>query len=394
MRQRSNTAWWIAVISAAALTALWAYFLPLRRVARGQNDFLAFYAGAKLAGAPDLYSAQTAKQMQAEMAGIWLPAVIYIRPPFYAALLKPLARMPYRAAYWLFQALNLAALASFLWKWGRRDPWLWALGAISIPVATAFANGQDILLLVWTCAAAYELETRGKQFRAGLLISLLAVKFHVFVFVPLVVALRRQWRTLAGTAAGGAALYAVAAGLQGWNWPAAYLRFLRTPQITPAFFTMPNLRGLGMAVASDGSAVALGVEAASALAVVAVLLYAAPRIREFGAAIALAVTAGLLTSHHAYVQDACLLLLIPALAPEKRRTRRAALAMLAPPAYFLLMADGPASALAPLGFLIVFAVLAREAVAASAQDAANLKVEIEAPDALHAAPQTGPPEPA
>ena len=47
-------------------------------------------------------------------------------------------------------------------------------------------------------------------------------------------------------------------------------------------------------------------------------------------------------SHHAYVQDACLLLLIPVLMPGRRWTRVAALCLLAPPAYFLLMAGGPA----------------------------------------------------
>lgn len=333
---------------------------------RGQNDFLAFYAGAKLAGTPELYSAAAAKQWQAKVADVWLPAVIYIRPPFYAAMLKPLAMLPYRAAYALFQALNLAALAAFLWTRARRDPLLWALGAVSIPVATAFANGQDILLLIWVVVAACELERRGKHFWAGLVLSLLAIKFHIFIFVPLVILLHKRWNMLAGGALGGCVLFTVASMLQGWNWPAGYLRFLQTPELTPTPMTMPNLRGLAMALApalsSESSRAALMLEIALAAAVVIALLAAVWKASDFGAAMAAAVIAGLLVGRHAYVQDCCLLLLVPVLAPAYRRSRVMALTMLAPPVYFVLLASAPLSALAPLGLVALFAAIVFEAV--------------------------------
>lgn len=362
----------LALLCAAILTSVWVYCLPLGRVARGQNDFLAFYAGAKLAGTPELYSAEAAKQWQAKVADIWLPAVVYIRPPFYAAMLKPLAALPYRAAYAVFQALNLAALASFLWMHARRDPLLLTLGGASIPVATAFANGQDILLMIWILAAARALERRKKHFWAGLLLSLLAIKFHIFVFVPLVMLAGKRWSMLAGSALGGSVLFGVACALQGWNWAPGYLRFLETPQITPTPMTMPNLRGLAMALAGDGSRAAGVLELALAAAVTLALLYVLRKSRDFGASLAAAVVAGLLIGRHAYVQDCCLLLLVPALAPALAKSRTVALAALAPPVYFLLLANSAVSVLAPLSLLCLFGTIAFETVSEGASAGVQL----------------------
>ena len=356
IRPRYQIGW--AILFAASLTALRIYFLPLGRVLRGQNDFLSLYAGAKLSGTPYLYSLPAAKDVQQSAANIWLPTVIYSRPPLYAALLKPIGALPYRTAYAIFEALNLAALCVFLWCWARRDRLLLILGAISIPVATAFANGQDVLLLVLLCAAAWELDRRGKSFWCGAILPLLSIKFHFFLFIPAVLIVQKRWRMLSGAALTGGVLFLVAAVAQGWNWPAEYAHFLRTAEITPTGFTMPNMRGL--LIATVGDRPRLEWILAAALAVI--VIYAVARIRDFGPALALAIAAGLLTSHHAYVQDASLLLLIPVMAPNLRRSRKIALALIAPPIYFLLMADGPVSGAMPAGLLVLFAVIAAEAV--------------------------------
>jgi len=350
----------LALVLATGLTLLWIHFLPLDRVLLGQNDFLAFYAGAKLSGTPLLYSAVTARRLQESVANIWVPAETFIRPPFYAALLRPFAALPYRAAYDLFETLNLAALFAFLWFGARGDRLLCVLGGISIPVATALANGQDILLLLLVCLGGWRLEQREKPFWAGLVFSLLAIKFHLFLFVPAVFLLRKRWRTLAGTAAGGMALFAVGALLEGWNWPLRYLELLRTPAITPVSFTMPNLRGLLRATVGDAIGDVIGVEVLLTALVALLFIWVTLRTPDLGQGLALAVAAGLLTSYHAYVQDACLLLTIPVFAPGLEWTRRITLALLAPPLYFLLMAEGPVSAALPLGIVALFTAIAWE----------------------------------
>ncbi|HEY3742545.1 MAG TPA: hypothetical protein VGL53_22000, partial [Bryobacteraceae bacterium] len=64
------------------------------RVIRGQNDFAALYAGGKLAGTPDLYSRTANLALIQSTIGMTMDTVVYTRPPFYAALLKPLTSLP------------------------------------------------------------------------------------------------------------------------------------------------------------------------------------------------------------------------------------------------------------------------------------------------------------
>jgi hypothetical protein len=161
---------WTALLS-AALVALWGCFLPWKRALAGQNDFLALYVGATLAGTPDLYSPPVFERMQKKTVNIRMPAVLFSRPPFYAVLLKPLAAMPYPAAYLLFQVLSVAALVSALRVLAPRGDPLWLLGGMSIPVLTAFINGQDVLLVLAAAAASIALWRRGFTFASGLVLS-------------------------------------------------------------------------------------------------------------------------------------------------------------------------------------------------------------------------------
>jgi hypothetical protein len=337
---------WTALLS-AALVALWGCFLPWKRALAGQNDFLALYVGATLAGTPDLYSPPVFERMQKKTVNIRMPAVLFSRPPFYAVLLKPLAAMPYPAAYLLFQVLSVAALVSALRVLAPRGDPLWLLGGMSIPVLTAFINGQDVLLVLAAAAASIALWRRGFTFVAGLVLSLCAIKFHFFLFVPFALIFRRQWRQLGGAATGLVTFYGIGAAAQGWRWPVNYLgflQFLRNPELTPAPYTMPNIHGLVMAAFGDARGLEIAVAALTALGV----LYVLARADEFEMTLALAIAAGLLINVHTYIQDYCLLMLLPAVAARDSMARKFGLALLAPPAYFLLMADGPAGAAVPL----------------------------------------------
>jgi hypothetical protein len=336
---------WAAILC-ASLVALWGCFLPWKRVIAGQGDFLSFYIGAQLVNTPDLYAPSAFEREQVKVANIHLPAVLFSRPPFYGVFLRPLTLLPYRWAFVLFVVLNVAALAVCLWKFTPRGDPLRLMGAVSIPVLTALINGQDALLILAACFGAIALWRRGKTELAGLVLSLCAVKFHFFLFVPFVLIFKRQWRTLAGSAAGIGLLYVIAAAAQGWAWPAEYaryLQFLRAPDRTPVPYTMPNLHGLILAVFGN----ILHVEAAFAVLIALGAVYSIAKTPSFELALALAVAAGLLINVHTYIQDCTLLILVPALAPADSLARKLALALLAPPGYFLLMADGPIGAVFP-----------------------------------------------
>jgi hypothetical protein len=341
----------LAILLGAAFIGLWVSLLPWERVVKGQNDFLGIYAGAVLVHTPDLYSKAAIEKVQRRLADIWLPEVLSPRPPFYSALLSALTPLPYRVSYALYQALNLAALGLFFLLWAPRDRVLWLLGGVSIPVVTAFANGQDVLLALLICAVSIELARRRQLFLAGLILPLCALKFHIFIFLPVMLLVRKQWRILAGGETGMAALYLVAAMFQGWLWPLPYAHFLRTAEISPTPFTLPNLRGLLLATTGDNLKVELILSALVAVAVV----YISVKSKDFAFAFAMCVVAGLLTSHHDAIQDCCLLLLVPVFAGSSM-VRTVSLLLLAPPVYFLLLADGPVSGLVPLAMVALLGV--------------------------------------
>ena len=92
--------------------ALWGAALPWQRVWAGHNDFMQLYAGGTLAGTSELYSSGANRAM-GEQLGFWMPAVQFVRLPYYALLLKPLTILPYHTAYVVFQGACLAAALAF-----------------------------------------------------------------------------------------------------------------------------------------------------------------------------------------------------------------------------------------------------------------------------------------
>lgn len=347
-----------ALCVSLGLVALWVSQLDWSIVARGDNDFAMIYTGAKLAGTPSPYSFEEFQQTQKQFASVHSEHVLFARPPHYAFLLKPLALLPYSAAYVVFTLLNLAAFGVFLYWFAPRTSsgWraaYWLAGAASIPVLTAFVLGQDVMLLLLICGAAVLLVRKNIPFAAGMLLALLTIKPHMFLMLPVLLIARKEWRVFLGGAVGGAVLFVISTITQGWNWPGEYFGLLRQSEDAVGY-TLPNLRGLLMATIGEN----IGVELALAAAVLALVAIASRQSADFETAFAAAIVAGLLVSHHAYIQDCCLLLAVSAFAVTNPRLRIAALVLMTPPFYFLLGA-GAASVLLPAGllFLLIVSVL-------------------------------------
>ncbi|MEQ1949061.1 MAG: glycosyltransferase family 87 protein [Bryobacteraceae bacterium] len=352
----------ILVIAAAlicfGLVALWGSQLDWSIVSRGDNDFAMLYTGAKLVGSASLYDAAAFQRAQREFANVHGEHVLFARLPYYALLWKPLTLLPYATAYRAYTFVNLAALAVFLYWFAPRAPWDWRIaywlcGVISIPVLTAFVSGQDVALLLLIVGGAVLLIRRDSRFLAGVLLSLCTIKPHMFLLLPLLLLARKQWRILAGGAAGGAVLFLISTIAQGWNWPAAYFRLVSESEDSVAY-TLPNLRGLVNALVGES----LPTELVLAAAVVVLVALAARKIADFETAMAAALVGGLLVSHHAYIQDCCLLLAAAALARKSAWLRKGGLLLLTPPFYFLLGA-GNISILLPAGlvFLLVSTIV-------------------------------------
>jgi Glycosyltransferase family 87 len=348
---------WIQWISAAVGLTLLIFlgFLQRDRFFPGQNDFLQLYAGAKLSGTPELYSPVAARRIHRESAGVELEGVYYSRPPFYAVMLRPLAMLPYRAAYWTFEGLSFAAFAVFLFLFVPQCKELVLFSSLCFPLLSNFLNGQDVTLVLLASGCSILAIRNGYGFLGGLLLSLCAIKGHLFVLTPLVFLLYRRWSVLAGGAAGGAVLTAISFLTDGPDWPHRYLTLLENPELHPNPSSMPNLRGLVFGIAGAEHPAAYWL---LTILVAAAVAWLAWRLQDLEMAFAMSLIAGLLVGYHAYLQDAVLLLLPFAIviAKSKDKPLRVLMALaILPPIYICLMLGRPYNIAVPLMLIAVLA---------------------------------------
>ena len=280
-------------------------WLARERALRGQNDFAAFYAGGRLAGTPDLYSRPANTALVAKVTGVTMPAVVFIRPPFYAALLSPLSALPYRLAYAVFSLIGLASAVWFVVRFSGECPSLPFFAAMSIPVVDALCDGQDTPLLLLFLGTAMLLARRKRDFLAGVVLSLCAIKFHLFVMLPVALLLQRRWRMLAGGGIGIALLTALGAIVSGPGALLDWIRLLRDPSIGFAAAVMPNLHGLVAAVHADPR-----LEIVLAAAVLGAFLWTVSRAESFDVLLAVSIVCGLLVNFHSGISDDVLLLVV------------------------------------------------------------------------------------
>jgi hypothetical protein len=326
-------------------------YLWRERALKGENDFVAFYAGARLVGTSDLYSRAANQALIQSILGFPLENVTYIRPPFYAALLKPLSLLPYHAAYAVF---TLAGLASFLWfviKFSRECPPLAFLASMSVPLLTAACGGQDTPFLLPILGGSVLLARCKRDFLSGMLLSLCAIKFHLFLFVPLLLLLKKRWGVLGGVTAGTALLTFLGILAGGVDSLRAFVDTLRDPWISASATIMPNIHGLVYAVHGD-----VWLEGLLIASVAGAFLWTLFKTDNYEILLAVALLCGLLVSFHSGVADD--LLLLPVFVTvigtcTSAPLRIAAALILTPIPYFMVLAGAPYSAIVPLALLLL-----------------------------------------
>ena len=271
-------------------------------------DFIIFYAASNLAlhGHAALAYAPAAL-LAAERGAVAASRGLYLwcYPPSFQLAMAPLALLPYRAA--------LAA-----WLAATGGLYLAAVRLISptraaLPLALAFpaafltlVQGQTGFLTAALLGGGLLLSER-RPILSGAVLGLLIYKPHFGVLVPLALMAGARWRTLAAMAGTAAALV----GASAWAFgPGAWLQFVATlPLVShnlssgllplakdPSLFA--GLRQLGAP-----QTLALGVNAAIALPVIALTLKAWRDRTALPLRTGLTVTAILIASPYAFDYD-------------------------------------------------------------------------------------------
>lgn len=324
----------------------------------GQNDFVPLYHAGQVVGTPELYDAESFYAFQRERFGAHNDSLRFTRPPCYALVFAPLARLPYLTAYALYSLASVLALVAFFWLWrtpSRADTVLFA--AWHIPLFASLMNGQDTLfLLVWIALAWHWFEQE-QDAHAGGILALCAAKFHLFTLLPLWMLATRRWKALKGFAAGAGVLLGLSFVAGGASWPVSYFETLTDGRVHPTAAAMPNLHGL---LAETPSGVII--EALLSLFIVGAAWYSA-RTMVWDYALAIALVGGLLLSFHSYLTDSVLLL--PAVLAATARLRGGfapflGILLITPVLGFTLLMQRPASYAMQAALVLFFAALVWE----------------------------------
>jgi len=295
----------ISVALLLIITAAWVINSKPAEFLCGINDYFAFYGGAKLLATHQLYDAAAMRELQIRTFGGVMPNVLYIRPPFEAALLRPLASLPYLVSYWSFQAICLASVIAFMCLFRHKVPEVVPMTGVSFPLACAFLNGQDVVLVLLAAGIGLVLLDREHDFLAGLVLAVCSTKPHLFGLVAIGFLIHRRWRVIGGGVTGLSALTALSYWAAGLSWPRRFLETLSNPTIHPNTLGMGNLYALayGFTPLLEWTYVPLLV------LVVAGFVYLAYKDRSTERMIAYGIVGGLLIGRHAFCQDYALLLL-------------------------------------------------------------------------------------
>ena len=266
------------------------------------NEFISFYAGARFAGTPYLYDKARVYQEQIRIVGGYGDPFLFGRLPFYAALLSPLGRLSYRMAYYVWQGVMFGALLGFIWAFPVTNRRLTLLACCwSVPLLIVFAFAQDVTLMLLIVALALRYRERS-PILIGMVMSLFAIKPHLFLLLPLLFLGQRLWKMLFGFSLGAVALTGLSFATGGLRWPAQMAGVIFLPTTLPKQYLMPNFRGL-LQPFTDQLLLELFLDL-----IAAALVWLVIRRANFEFGMAAVISGSLLVSHHAGPQDCAMLI--------------------------------------------------------------------------------------
>jgi alpha-1,2-mannosyltransferase len=230
------------------------------------TDFISFYAAGALAdaGTPAAAYEPTAHYAAEENArGAGVEYRFFYYPPVFLMLCAAFARLPYLAAFMIFEVVTLVLyLAAACRILGERG-FSVLVPLLAFPaVFWTLGLGQNALLTAALFGAATYCVDR-RPVAAGLLFGALCYKPHFGLLVPVALLAGRHWRAAATALASAAALCGLSLVLFGWE---TWHSFLAAAQASHATYESGKITFSGF-VSPFGATLLLGGNRVAAYAV-------------------------------------------------------------------------------------------------------------------------------
>jgi hypothetical protein len=304
----------------AAGISIWAGL----RAVRTDDDFVGIYAAAQLAGTGHLFDVDRITRLEANYQPV-PHSLPFLRLPIYAFVCKPLTWFPYPMARLFWALLNLAAMVAGVLLWPASSKWAKAFVLCSYPFVYNLILGQDTGIFLLFAIVSCRLLEKNRNWAAGFLLSLCAIKFHLALLLPLALIAKRKWAAACGATGILLALVALSS-VEGMDWPIRELRSIQGERIGPA--EMPTF--FGFSVWFRGHEL---IETVLGISLAVLVYWIAQRSNNMWTALAAALAGGLLVSHHAYLYDAVVLMPLLLLTLESGRGRWVAALLISPLCY-------------------------------------------------------------
>ena len=245
-----------ALLAASAAALLMFALVAHLKDSSSSSDFMGFYTAGTLLKqglGSQLYDESAQMACQRRLFGRMVPVDVYDHPPFETLIYWPLAYLPYRAAYLLWDLLSLIMLG---WSLYLLKPYVGNFDtesrltltlAVLYPLISTLREGQNEILLLLTCVGAFICLKKGREYAAGWALGAGLFRFQFILPLLLVFLALKRWRIILGSAVAGVLLGLLSLALLGGAGIRNYLELLLRlakrdafPTLVPA---MPNLRG-------------------------------------------------------------------------------------------------------------------------------------------------------
>lgn len=308
------------------------WVFAIRALQEGRVDFRAQYTAGYLVrsgNAHRLYDYASQLLLQNDLISPRSVTMPFDHLAYEALFFVPFSFFRFKAAYFTFLAVNVAALTLSVMKIRRWTPtlnhiyaWLTPVMIIVfLPTAVALMQGQESVLLLLFVVTVFAFLGAGKDFLAGMVLSLGMFKFQIVLPIALLFLLWKNWQLIIGFSFSTIGLLAGSFALVGREATRDYFRLLTSMSVglhsaadqvrlgvPPA--AMPNLRGLVIGLLGNRIP-SFWQQLAIAILSVLVITAAFWRGRRVSARhkLLIAILAASLVSYHSLIHDMAILLL-------------------------------------------------------------------------------------